>query len=146
MSWVSGFRELWISGLEGSIFRVPRANLGTAGAGVRGFEDSGFPGLAIKGRAQNGFRDSKFQGLREFEFRVPRKMDSGFQVFKDSVLFRTARESLRISKKLAGAPIILHRASASRTSSRKQLGRVPFTCTSAAGRVVLASVIHVVVV
>ena len=101
MSRGSGVRELWISGLEGSIFRVPRANLGTAGAGVRGFEDSGFPGFAMKGRAQNGFRDSKFQGLRDFEFRVPRKMDSGFQGFKDSVLFRTARESLRISRKLA---------------------------------------------
>ena len=81
MSRGSGVRELWISGLEGSIFRVLPANLGTAGAGVRGFEDSGFPGLGIKGRAQSGFRDSKFQGLRDFEFRVPRKMDSGIQGF-----------------------------------------------------------------
>ena len=121
--------------------------------GVRGFANYGFrvsrvrfsgfslPTWALPAR---GFEDSRIPGFRDWELRVARKVDSGIpsfrdceisnsgsrakwiQVFRDSVLFRTARESLRISRKLAGAPIILHRASASRTSSRK-LGRAVYT-------------------
>ena len=115
-----------------------------------------------------GFEDSRIPGFRDWELRVARKVDSGIPSFRDCEISNSGSRAKWIQGfRYSGiqcffAPLVSlceFRGSSPalpsfftappphvRLHENLDVLCIPFTCTSAAGRVVLASVIHVVVV
>ena len=152
-------------------FRIPgcRGVRGFANYGFRvsRVRFSGFPAptWALPAR---GFEDSRILGFRDLQLRVARKMDSGIPSFRDCEISNSGSrakwiQGFRYSRiQCFFAPLVSLCEFRGSSRTCKYAGRshhssprlhltyvftkTTWTCTSAAGRVVLASVIHVLVV